>query len=80
MANEVELESGQVLTGIHDEGRCAGEHCCIHNPSDHAMRDFPRYWRADRGLMERICPHGVGHPDPDQRFADTTHGCCGCCR
>jgi hypothetical protein len=36
--------------------------------------------------MERICPCGVGHPDPDdaayrlsQGDDDTTHGCCGCC-
>jgi hypothetical protein len=30
--------------------------------------------------MERICPHGVGHPDPDDVFAtDTVHGCDGCC-
>jgi hypothetical protein len=34
--------------------------------------------------MERICPHGVGHPDPDhvfytKRMTDTIHGCDGCC-
>lgn len=31
--------------------------------------------------MERICPHGVGHPDPDCMYAkrDTVHGCDGCC-
>lgn len=29
--------------------------------------------------MERICPHGVGHPDPDDTNPDTVHGCDGCC-
>lgn len=40
--------------------------------------------------MERICPCGVGHPDPDhlayvrtksEMKADwqAVHGCCGCC-
>lgn len=23
------------------------------------------HWRFDSGLMERICTHGIGHPDPD---------------
>lgn len=65
--------------------------CCIHNPSKHALSDAPLHWRDDRGLMERVCEHGVGHPDPDDlaykrriygdRFADTesVHGCDGCC-
>jgi hypothetical protein len=42
--------------------------------------------------MERICPHGVGHPDPDhlafveERYGtdeasvESVHGCDGCCR
>jgi hypothetical protein len=29
------------------------------------MKDWHTHWRDDRKLMERICPHGVGHPDPD---------------
>jgi hypothetical protein len=39
--------------------------CVIHSPSDHSMRDWPLNWRSDTGVMERFCPHGVGHPDPD---------------
>ena len=54
------------------------------------MKDWPTNWR-NGGMfdikpphMERMCPHGVGHPDPD----DVTnlgedvigiHGCDGCC-
>jgi len=72
----------------HPDGKCAGEHCCIHNPSDHHMLDWPMVWRADAGKMERICPHGVGHPDPDdaayrERVGEghkNIHGCDGCCR
>ena len=64
---------------VHDREICEGQICPIHNPSDHHMRDWPTNWRYDRGMMERICPCGVGHPDPDDRAEDTIHGCCGCC-
>jgi hypothetical protein len=76
------------LLKTHDETQCGGEHCCIHNPSEHHMRTWPLNWRNDTGVMERICPHGVGHPDPDDdahnvrigREYLTVHGCDGCCR
>ena len=72
--------TGQVLQ-VHNKGECRGKHCPIHFPSNHCMRDFPTHWRDDRGIMERICPHGVGHPDPDQVMdkAEWVHGCDGCC-
>jgi hypothetical protein len=74
----------------HEPGQCAGEHCVIHNRSDHVMRSFPQLFRWDRGIMERTCPHGTGHPDPDQEeffekaFGENAkyewyHGCDGCC-
>ncbi len=71
----------------HGATKCAGEYCCIHNPSDHHMREWPMRWRDDKGQMERICPHGVGHPDPDdaayrERLGQgykNIHGCDGCC-
>lgn len=76
------------LVGVHDPARCEGERCVIHNPTDHHMRAFNLIWRDDRGLFERICPHGIGHPDPDQfEFWKKVgmeymgvHGCDGCCR
>ena len=37
------------------------------------------HWRYDRSFMERICVHGVGHPDPDSADADPLHACDGCC-
>lgn len=75
------------LVNVHDQARCAGRPCVVHNPSDHEMRSWPLNWRGDRGLMERICPHGVGHPDPDDlafhiRNGNTwqgVHGCDFCC-
>jgi hypothetical protein len=64
---------------VHPKTKCKGQHCCIHNPSDHHMKEWPQNWRGDRGIMERICPHGIGHPDPDDPATDKIHGCDGCC-
>lgn len=64
----------------HDESQCDGRACCVHNPSEHHMRTWPQRWRADRYMMERICPHNVGHPDPDDLNPNHVHGCDGCCQ
>lgn len=65
--------------------------CAIHWPTGHRMVDYPQHWRDDRALMERICPHGIGHPDPDDLdykrrtwgegfvYFESIHGCDGCC-
>lgn len=78
--------SSVLLTKTHLAGTCAGEHCTIHDRSDHALRSFPQHWRSDRAIMERVCPHGVGHPDPDDcklagpdGYVESVHGCDGCC-
>lgn len=76
--------TGQKLK-VHDRSKCEGCFCPIHTPSDHHMRDWPLHWRGDRSIMERMCPHGIGHPDPDDFkiktsiHDDGTHGCDGCC-
>ena len=71
----------------HAPDQCSGEHCCIHNPSNHPLRDAPMHWRSDKHVMERICEHGIGHADPDDvahrkrigvKHAGV-HGCDGCC-
>lgn len=75
------------MSNVHAEMLCAGRPCPAHNPSEHHMRRWTLHWRGDRGILERICPHGIGHPDPDQReFWNETgqewqgvHGCDGCC-
>ncbi len=78
-----------VLSNVHPREVCKadGFPCVLHSPSDHPFRSWPTLWRADRRLMERICPHGVGHPDPDDlayhvrngRDWQGVHGCDGCC-
>lgn len=76
-----------VLGNVHSKRKCLGETCVIHNPSNHHMRSWPLIWRDDRGIFERLCGHGIGHPDPDQhgywRVLDIEHegihGCDGCC-
>lgn len=81
----------QTLINVHQPDACEGRACCIHNPSDHHMREWPMVWRDDRGLMERTCPCGIGHPDPDHMAyvlavpgpvderESGVHGCCGHC-
>lgn len=86
------MQIGQTILQTHAAARCGGEFCCLHNPSRHPLDSAPLNWRADRSLMERICDHGIGHPDPDdlahkQRhmgdryagYAFEVHGCDGCC-
>lgn len=79
LGSTVILEGGETLPNVHSSDKCKGQFCCIHNPSDHHMRSWPQHWRGDRNLMERTCPHGVGHPDPDDPNPDKSHGCDGCC-
>lgn len=77
------------LENVHPTTACAGaEGCAIHNrPSDHPLKDAPLFWRQDRGILERQCEHGVGHPDADAakyltsigREFENIHGCDGCC-
>lgn len=84
---------GKTVLRTHGEDACVGEFCCVHNPSDHPLNQAPLNWRSDRGIMERICEHGIGHVDPDdlaykRRVMSKedfeirsygTHGCDGCC-
>jgi hypothetical protein len=76
--------TAEVLIGTHTIGACIGESCPLHRRSSHSMRRFPQAWREDLGLVERICTHGIGHPDPDDPKAydprlRVLHGCDGCC-
>jgi len=77
-----------VLTNVHHESQCQGRPCVVHRPSDHHMRTWRLNWRGDLGIFERLCQHGVGHPDPDSlaylesigREGFDVHGCDTCCR
>lgn len=85
------LVGGQVVYGVHARYHCRGERCSIHNPTAHPMAAWRQNWRSDRKIMERICQHGIGHPDPDHLAfvrsrvgpiggnASGVHGCDGCC-
>ena len=46
------------------------------------MSKWPKNIR-ETGLVERVCPHGIGHPDPDWLKGRPSHwgvhGCDGCC-
>jgi hypothetical protein len=75
---------------VHSSSVCNGQKCCLHNPSDHHMKSWPIYIRMDKEtLAERMCPHGIGHPDPDSlQWLEShghggnclgVHGCDGCC-
>ena len=82
MAHQLE-NSTTILYNTHKPDECWGEFCTIHKMSDHHMRHLPQHWRDDRGIMERICEHGVGHPDLDSPWKEGdwqwVHGCDGCC-
>ncbi len=50
------------------------------------MRSWPLVWRPRLGYCDRLCPHGVAHPDPDDVVraqavggVSTEHACDGCC-
>lgn len=82
--DQVELHGGVILK-THGPLTCDGQPCPIHNQSTHHMVTWPLNWRWDRQIMERICSHGIGHPDPDDyRIRNgldvAVHGCDGCCR
>jgi len=67
------IQQGLVGLRVHNRKLCEGRGCSIHHPSDHHMKTWPLNWRADRGIMERMCEHyndkgeltRTGHPDPD---------------
>lgn len=78
---KVTLENSDETLTVHNKADCVGPHCTIHNRSIHGMRNFPQHWRSGAKAMERICPHGIGHPDPDDISVRlSVHGCDGCCR
>lgn len=84
-------EDAEFVLKTHEEQADCIMGCVVHNPQMSHMSYWAMNWREDRGMMERICPHGIGHPDYDQvRFwtrtmkwqdawAEMTHSCDGCC-
>jgi hypothetical protein len=85
------VSMGGTIVETHGINFCSGEHCSIHRPSEHHMRDWPQAWSSARRMVNRVCDHGYAHPDPDDmEFKRTTwgdkvlaawghHDCDGCC-
>jgi hypothetical protein len=87
---EFVIDDHDWILRTHAKDKCAGEWCSIHNPNP--LWDFGRlFWREDRGIMERICQHGVGHPTKESwafyvsiggyqlAANEFVHGCDRCC-
>lgn len=84
------METGDLLQ-THGPDQCAGQHCCLHNPSNHPLASGVMKWDAGRNLMVRYCAHGLWHPDADDlayKHRATSaawasqcelHKCDGCC-
>lgn len=78
------------LAGLHEpNSECYAHGCVIHSPPQTGPLSQAVYnWRKDRSIMERLCSHGVGHPDQDAadhhirigQAWQNSHGCDGCCR
>lgn len=86
--------TGEPMILKHHSAKACVPPCAFHAPSDHPLKDAPLNWRSGlspfdgRRLLERLCEHGVGHPDPDGlAFANQNlpkgqepdtgvHGCC----
>ena len=67
------LQDGRLLQ-VHNQSDCYGPNCCIHNPSDHPLRNAPLTWYPGVGMM-RVCEHDYIHPDPDDLAVKLrTHG------
>lgn len=88
VVDEYGMAIGESNVVTHHRDACQGRGCVRHHPSDHHMRGWPITYRADQGISERRCEHGIGHPDPDDiayiisrggGIVDM-HGCDGCCQ
>lgn len=82
--------TGQELLNVHNSEVCTGW-CVIHNPLPGPWESWPTNWRGDQRVLgilvdiwrgfERICPHGVGHPAPEEILRNKhegVHACDGC--
>ena len=83
-ASLIMLEHTHQSMHMHRKDTCATPVCAVHARSNHVLRYGPQCWNAQRYIMERVCGHGVRHPDPDDvriwTGADNGfHTCDGCC-
>lgn len=58
------LRGTAYLNPIFIHATCTG-FCPFHKRSGHPLRSAPMAWRENLGRVDRVCPHGVIHPDTD---------------
>lgn len=86
--DKIEGRRSMYLT-THNPEECVDRLCDVHDRrGTGAQATWPLNWRDDRGIMEVICPCGIGHPTPAQIgywetilepvkvMAEYRHGCC----
>lgn len=66
----VTLSGGQVIRGSHVPGTCLGEHCPLHNPSEHAYRDLPLYFNGKHMYRSK---GNLFYVDPDDYEFSRSH-------
>jgi hypothetical protein len=66
---------------VHNDGTCLGPNCTIHKTSMHALCLAPQKWDWERGIMLRVCVHGIEHTDVDEIKTESCFDlkCDGCC-
>lgn len=81
-------DTGQFMVNVHAaNAECAQYGCVIHFPSAEGMALGKTHYNTVRQQMQRVCEHGVAHPDPDSQnwrertlgSRDDIHICDGCC-
>lgn len=82
-AVEMQVDGHKMMVRVHPPSRCRAP-CPIHYPSDHPLAGAPMWWDPLEGIMMRICPHDLDHPDPDDQQVRlhpdlNGHRCDGCC-
>jgi len=87
-ASDTFTDSTGLKIQTHHSRDCKGENCSIHNPSSHKLDKARQVWDDENKLMQRVCEHGLKHPDfDDVKFNKDAksnanygkHNCDGCC-
>lgn len=66
ISRTAELSGGQTIYAFHKSEQCAGEHCPVHNPSDHPYRDLALFFEPEGFYMYRVTDDGTKILDPDE--------------
>lgn len=76
------------LNFVHSQMACAYRHCAIHGTASiHPLSMEPLIWDDDYQTVQRLCAHGIKHPDKDNvdyfeeigGFPYVHNQCDGCC-